>query len=259
MILPTADHFSSSASPAPATAPSKKIESRRPRARLSPAENSELTALVVRAQGEDAAAQTALVRQYTRRLSGYVRLIIRQPDAVDDVVQTTFIKMFRRLNRLRDPAAFESWLFRLARNTAVDFIRRQRCRPITVAVDDQLFEVPDPTNAGATSEILDALKTALQQVSPRDRDLLNLYVQGNSYESLARSNGLTLGAVKARLHRIRPFLRTFVGEATETRLPLHRPNNSPVPAHKGQTPIAFNLSSSPRRLQSPPPRWMAAD
>ena len=66
---------------------------------------------------------------------------------------------------------------------------------------------------------MDALEAALTQVSAKDRELVTLFVQGNSYESLAKRNGLTMGAVKARLHRMRPFLRSFVGGVTETRLP----------------------------------------
>src|SRR4051812_2941951 len=84
--------------------------------RTPPDDRAELNELVLRARTDDSVAQTELVQRYTRRISGYVRLIIRQPDAVEDVVQLVFIKMFRRLGRLRDVASFESWLFRLTRN-----------------------------------------------------------------------------------------------------------------------------------------------
>src|SRR3954468_5381312 len=87
-----------------------------------------LIALVQRANRGDGAAQAELVNRYTRRIAGFIRGIIRQPDAVEDVTQMVFIKMFRRLGRLRDPAVFESWLFTLARNTGLDFIRRRSCR-----------------------------------------------------------------------------------------------------------------------------------
>jgi RNA polymerase sigma-70 factor (ECF subfamily) len=219
MILPHPEPcFTSTASETDRIAPP---DSHRAATAASP-EEIDLGDLVARAQAEDSAAQTELVRRYTRRISGYVRLIIRQPDAVEDVVQLVFIKMFRRLGRLRETSSFESWLFRLTRNTAVDFIRRRRCRPLTVAGEDELLALPDPSNASTTNEIMDALSVALSQVTEKDRELVNLFVQGNSYQSLARENGLSMGAVKARLHRMRPFLRSFVGEATETRLPSAR-------------------------------------
>src|SRR5262245_30713028 len=75
------------------------------------ADKAALIEVVRRAEAEDPAAQSELVRRYTRRVSGFVRGIIRQPDAIEDVTQMVFIKMFRRLGRLRDPAVFESWLF----------------------------------------------------------------------------------------------------------------------------------------------------
>jgi len=219
MILPNPDHFSTAASSPRIAAGQSAQERPTTNAGLTSTERAALADLVIRARTGEAAAQSELVRKYTRRISGHVRIIIHQPDAVEDVVQTVFIKMFRRLNRLRDPGSFESWLFRLSRNTALDFIRRRRCRPVTVPVESELFEIPDPANTGATNEIIDALEAALAHVSPKDRDLLNLFIAGNSYRTLADREGLTMGAVKARLHRIRPFLRSFVGGVTETRLP----------------------------------------
>ena len=129
-----------------------------------------------------------------------------------------FIKMFRRLSRLRDPAVFEAWLFTLARNTSLDFIRRRNCRPSTVALDDEVNRIADPTNVAATTEILAALERALERLNPIDRSLVTQFVAGETYGSIAEQAGLSLASVKVRLHRVRPFLRTWVGEMTETRL-----------------------------------------
>src|SRR5260221_8521604 len=98
-------------------------------------EKAALIDLVCRANAGESSAQAELVRRYTRRVAGFVRAIIRQPDAIEDVTQMVFIKMFRRLGRLRDPAVFESWLFTLARNTGLDFIRPRPCPPNTIALD----------------------------------------------------------------------------------------------------------------------------
>lgn len=180
-------------------------------------EKAALIAAVRRAEAGEHAAQAELMQRYTRRVSGFVRAIIRQPDAVEDVTQMVFIKMFRRLSRLRDPAVFESWLFTLARNTSLDFIRRRSCRPSTVALDDEVNQIADPSNINATSEILAALDRALSRLSPIDRSLVTQFVAGESYGSIAAQAGLSLATVKVRLHRVRPFLRTWVGEMTETR------------------------------------------
>jgi RNA polymerase sigma-70 factor (ECF subfamily) len=180
---------------------------------------SELIDLVRRADAGESAAQTELMRRYQRRVAGFVRSIIRQPDAVEDVTQVVFIKMFRRLGRLRDPAVFESWLFTLARNSCLDFLRRRSCRPNTVALDDEVNQIADPTNASATTEILAALDRALARLNPIDRTLVSRFVAGETYGSIAEQVGLSLATVKVRLHRVRPFLRSWVGEMTDTRQP----------------------------------------
>jgi RNA polymerase sigma-70 factor (ECF subfamily) len=180
---------------------------------------AELLALVRRARAGKPDAQAELVQRYSRRLGGFVRGIIRQPDAVEDVTQMVFIKMFRRLSHLRDPAVFESWLFTLARNTALDFIRRRNCRPVTVGLDDDVNRIADPRNETAVPEILAALDRALLRLNPLDRGLVNQFVRGDSYGEIARRAGISLASVKVRLHRVRPYLRAAVGEMTATRVP----------------------------------------
>lgn len=179
---------------------------------------AELADIVVRAQQGQMAAQTELVRRYTVRISAFVRPILFQPSSVEDVVQMVFIKMVRRLTLLRDPAVFESWLFRLARNTAVDFLRRKRCRPTMVSDDIEFERAPDTSSERPVAEIMEALNLALTRLSPKDRNLVTMIVEGNSYQTVAAREGLTVGAVKVRLNRVRPFLRSSVGEAVGVRV-----------------------------------------
>lgn len=196
--------------------------SRAPRVHVRQPEDpgaEELIATVSRAGRGDLAAQTALVRSYTPRLAGLIRGIVRQPSAVEDVVQISLIKMIRALPGLRDPRVFESWLFRISRCAALDYIRRQKCRPITVCDEREFLNAADGRRDETVAEISDALENALQHLGPKDRKLMRLLVQGYDYRTLARREGLTVGAVKARICRIRAFLRVSVGVATETRQP----------------------------------------
>lgn len=183
------------------------------------ADRSELTAVVLRAQSGDAAAQSDLVRLYQHRIAGFVRTIVRNPNAIEDVTQTVFIKMFRRLSGLREAISFESWLFAMARSTALDHLRARARRPETLADDMEIFEKPDPNRPALMSEILEALDLALVELSPKDRTLVLMVIEGHSYEAIAQQERLTVGAVKARLSRVRPFLRAAVGGATGTRQP----------------------------------------
>ncbi|MDO8540124.1 MAG: sigma-70 family RNA polymerase sigma factor [Opitutaceae bacterium] len=218
MILPNPDHLYTVATEPAKESPSQFLATS-PTDAEKQKERDELCAVVMRAQAGDMAAQSELVVRYRRRLAGHIRLIIRQPEAVEDVVQTVFIKMLRRLGRLRDAVAFESWLFRLSRNAALDFVRRRSRRPVAIGGDDDLVDLPDTRNHGAVGEIMEALDAALRQLSPKDRNLIRLFVEGHSYRTIAAREGLTTEAVKARLHRTRPFLRASVGQSTATRLP----------------------------------------
>ena len=179
---------------------------------INAAHDAELAALVRRAQAGQLGAQSDLVRRYSRRIAGFLRTIVRQPDAIDDVAQMVFIKVVQRLPHLRNAAVFESWLFMLARNTALDFLRRQRRRPVTVTLDE-LTNTPETASGDRdANEIHEALDLALARLTVTDRSLVVQFVNGESYRAMAERAGLTLGAVKARLHRVRPFLRESVGE-----------------------------------------------
>jgi RNA polymerase sigma-70 factor, ECF subfamily len=188
--------------------------------REATASQAELHALITRAQAGEQTAQSDLVRRYTHRVAGFVRPIVGQASAVEDVVQLVFIKMLRRLEALRDPAAFEAWLLCLARNTAVDSIRRRRCRPDTVWDEREITETPDSDSTQRVAEIMEALEVALRQLSPRDRNLVTLIVDGHSYSTAAEREGLSVGAVKLRLNRVRPFLRECVGSAVGLPAPV---------------------------------------
>lgn len=183
------------------------------------ADQAELKTLVIRAQGGDMAAQSELVRRYARRIAGQVSIIVRQPNVVEDISQVVFIKMVRTLPWLREPGAFESWLFMLSRTVALDYVRKQKRRPLMVMDEQELANAPDTSSELAVAEIREALDRALARLSPKDRNLVTMLVEGHNYRTLAAEEGLTVGAVKARLSRIRSFLRVAVGVATGTRMP----------------------------------------
>jgi RNA polymerase sigma-70 factor (ECF subfamily) len=132
--------------------------------------------------------------------------MIGRSDVVEDLTQLVFIKMVRALDRLQAPAQFESWLFRLARNTCIDHLRRQKLRRIFVPFAPEHEDVAEPAGAVDTEE-LDALRHALAQIRPQDRALLALVQEGRSHAEIAETLNSSVAAVKARLHRAREQLR----------------------------------------------------
>lgn len=180
-----------------------------------------LASVVSRAQSGDMAAQTELVNRYRRRVTGLVRGIVPVRCVVEDLVQATMIKMIRRLPQLRNPAVFESWMMALARNGALDHLRRRKCQPVTVFDEVALLTVPESVPERTEEEIFSALERALADLNPRDRRLVRRLVRGESYRMIAAREGISVAMVKIRLHRVRPFLRARVGGdvGVQTRAP----------------------------------------
>ena len=165
-----------------------------------------LADLVRRAQKGDEAAQRELIVAYQHRVAGFVFAMTGRSDYVEDLAQQVFIKMIRALDGLQAPAQFESWLFRLARNTCIDQLRRQKLRRIFLPFGDEHKNIPEPPGAVGLEE-LDALRHALAQLRPHDRALLALVQEGCSHAEIAETLQTSVVAVKARLHRARQHLR----------------------------------------------------
>jgi RNA polymerase sigma-70 factor (ECF subfamily) len=172
-------------------------------------EDSSTTTLgdrVRRAQRGDEVALRELIVAYQRRVAGFAFAITGRSDSVEDLAQMVFIKMVRAIGRLNAPEQFESWLFRLARNTCIDHLRRQKLRRIFTPFAPEHENVPEPDGA-VDSEELDALRHALDQLRPKDRALLALVQEGRSHAEIAETFKTSVAAVKARLHRAREQLK----------------------------------------------------
>ena len=169
----------------------------------------ELCELVNHARAGDMRAQSDLVRRYQVRLAGFVRPILGRGEAVEDAVQIVLIKMVRRLHALRDPAVFESWLFTLARNTALDHLRRARCRPVCPSDEINMTELMDWRNQEneRLREMTEAFEVMVRDWGARNRRILSLVAAGSSYREIAERERLSVGAIKLRVHRLRMRLR----------------------------------------------------
>jgi RNA polymerase sigma-70 factor (ECF subfamily) len=176
---------------------------------------SDLAELVRRAQRGDESAQRELILAYQHRVAGFVYAMTNRSDYVEDLSQQVFIKMVRAIDRLQAPAQFESWLFRLARNTCIDQLRRQKLRRIFLPFGEEHENIPEPPGA-VDSEELDALRHALAQLRPQDRALLALVQEGRSHAEIAVVLSTSVAAVKARLHRAREHLRKHYQPEHET-------------------------------------------
>ena len=169
-------------------------------ARFDAGHASEDARLVGAARGGDERAFGRLYDRYARVVHGLILARVPKAD-VDDLVQDVFLAAWRRLEALRDPAAFGGWVAMIARNRATDFHRRPDME-VELPAD---LEVHDATAAGAEAHaVLDVIRTLPEAY--RETLVLRL-VEGLTGPEIADRTGLTAASVRVNLHRGMKLLR----------------------------------------------------
>jgi RNA polymerase sigma-70 factor (ECF subfamily) len=168
--------------------------------RFTPEHASDDARLVCQAQAGDADAFGALYARYARVVHGL--LLARVPRAeVDDLVQDVFLAAWRRLDGLRDAAAFGGWLSMIARNRATDYQRRA---PDRAELSDDLAS---PETASSRSEALAVLDVIGGLPEAYRETLVLRLVEGMTGPEIAERTGLTPASVRVNLHRGMKLLR----------------------------------------------------
>ena len=129
-----------------------------------------------------------------------------------DVVQESFLKAYRKLEDLKDPSSFKSWLRHIVRSTALDRLRRNKT---TVALDaketeglEPMEDRPGPRDMLQNAELRAAVRDRINALPPAMREVLTLkYLDDRSYEEIAELTGSSVSSVESRLHRARMKLR----------------------------------------------------
>lgn len=167
---------------------------------------------VARAAAGDRAAFAALVQRWQGPVFAFLgRMGLRQSEA-EELAQEAFVRAWQNLGSYqRDKAAFSTWLFTIARRLALNELDRSERRWL-VPADDHTPEAacdgPGPAQALQARQQGQALQAALRQVPAADRCVLALaYLNDLSLADVARIEGCSEAAAKARLHRARGQLR----------------------------------------------------
>jgi RNA polymerase sigma-70 factor (ECF subfamily) len=167
---------------------------------------------ISRAKLGDIGAFTTIVETYYARCLRFARAVLQNPDDAEDMVQDTFVRLYRALPRYEERQKFESWLFQILGNccrTANTAFRRDSGR----TVDDEraLERVPssDSPSAALDNEWGDAVRRALADVPEYNREIFLLhYIEGFSYEEIERMTGVRQSALKMRVKRASDMLRS---------------------------------------------------
>jgi RNA polymerase sigma-70 factor (ECF subfamily) len=157
--------------------------------------------LVVRCRRGDRDAFAILYERFAGAVNAVVLARVRWSDCAD-LVQDVFLVAWERLPSVRDPAAFPGWLMTIARNRALDHLRRPR------PVDEPADAAVDPVPTAEAREILDAVRELPDAY--REVMLMRL-VEGMSGPEIAERTGLAPGSVRVNLHRGMKLLREKLG------------------------------------------------
>lgn len=170
--------------------------------------------LVLRVQQGDKAAFDLLVIKYQHKIIQLVNRYVKDPSEAQDVAQETFIKAYRALGDFRGDSAFYTWLYRIAINTAKNYLvsRARRSSNYQVDIQDaeaienapQLQGMDTPERLLLNQEIIDTIKTAIDQLPEEMRTAIMLReFEGMSYEEIAVAMDCPVGTVRSRLFRAR--------------------------------------------------------
>ena len=164
---------------------------------------------VARARAGDTAAFAALVRRHQDRVFGFILRMLDARDEAMELTQDVFVKAWQALPGWRPEARFSTWLLQIARNAALDQLRRRRLIQFAPLDDgmDVADTAPGPEARYASRQRQALLENALQQIAAEHREILLLReIEDLSYAELAAVLGIAEGTVKSRLARARRAL-----------------------------------------------------
>jgi RNA polymerase sigma-70 factor (ECF subfamily) len=171
--------------------------------------------LVERVQRGDKAAFDLLVVKYQRKIFRLLSRLIRDAAEIEDVAQEAFVKAYRALPNFRGDSAFYTWLYRIAINTAKNYLVSQgRRAPTSTQSDvedaetfddgDHLRDLNTPDSMLVTKQVGEAVNRAIDQLPEDLRTAIVLReIEGLSYEEIAESMQCPIGTVRSRIFRAR--------------------------------------------------------
>ena len=193
---------------------------------------------VAQAQRGDDQAFTNLVEAYQKPVYNLCYRMLGEPEAAEDGAQETFLRAYRHLNRYDSKRPFATWLLSIAAHYCIDRLRRRKFSMFSIdeeSDDGTTYEIPDadapnPERESVRNEEKNKLQSLLASLDEVDRTAIVMrYWHDASEVEIAETLGLTVSAVKSRLHRARLALgkRWEEPAAHPSRLE-RRPHESPA-------------------------------
>lgn len=172
--------------------------------------------LVELAKSGNEKAFSSLLNRYRDSIYFMLLKMVNNSSDAEDLTIEAFGKAFRNLDLFTPEFAFSTWLFKIATNNCIDFIRKKQVTPTPIdQLQDDLdnltvniqSDLPDPEETLINDQKIAVLKDIVNQLKPRYRNLIELrYYKEYSYEEIASELKLPIGTVKAQLYRAKSLL-----------------------------------------------------
>ncbi len=174
----------------------------------------------------DQQAYAELMEYYRETLYLMMLKMVNNPYDAEDLTIEAFGKAFRNLSQYKNTSAFSTWLFRIAANNCIDFLRKKR---LNLVMLDQTYENEDgevssfelsddnlnPEEKLCDKEDKEGIRNVISKLKPHYRELVELrYFEELSYEEIATKLEMPLGTIKAKLFRARNMLQVIMKDKT---------------------------------------------
>jgi RNA polymerase sigma factor (sigma-70 family) len=181
-------------------------------------------AVVKQVQAGDVAAFDRLILKYRERIFGVVYNLTSNREDAADLAQDTFIKAFQAVNRFQGHCSFFTWLYKIAVNTTLSHLRKNRMRSFfsleklhedgtNAQVLEQLTDKKGADRDTYLHELQEKLNEALQKLSIPHRTVITLFeIDGLSHSEIAEVMACSEGTVRSRLHYAKQFLQGELGK-----------------------------------------------
>ena len=181
--------------------------------------------LIEQFQNDDITAFNELVARYKDPLYNFVSRMLKDSVFAEDIVQETFVRVYRNRDRYKKIAKFSTWIYTIAINLTKTEIRRQNLRRFFsisgFAEEGKSFELPDTRiniEKGTEDSIIgEQIRDAIDQLPKTFREVIILRdIQELSYEEISKIVGVPLGTIKSRVNRGRTRLHSILKGALAT-------------------------------------------
>lgn len=181
-------------------------------------------AIVRQVQAGDVAAFDKLIVKYRERVFGVIYNLSANREDASDLSQETFIKAFQAINRFQGSCSFFTWLYKIAINTTLSHLRKNRMRSFfsleklneeggNAQIIDQLTDKRGADRDTYLRELQEKLNEALQKLSIPHRTVITLFeIDGLSHGEIAQVMDCSEGTVRSRLHYAKQFLQGELGK-----------------------------------------------